>query len=123
MRRFIEEALMSAVSGDSAPGFDAASAAVPAPPSVWDDHAIGTQAAQPLGAPLDLSEDDARRLALEAFDFQNRPAEPALDADDDGFQALGHVGDPVDISDEDAAQIAREALMFDMPLLGRTEDG
>ncbi len=116
MRRFIEEALADAISKDNSILLE--STDVPSTessqPSVWEDQYIGAQANQPLGAPLDLSENEARRVALEAFDFQNDSAGQSVDAKRERLEirAQGRVGDPVNLSDEDAAQIAREALTF-----------
>ena len=35
--------------------------------TVWDDEYLGMQAGQPVGTPIELSEDEAKRIALEAF--------------------------------------------------------
>ena len=127
MRRFIEEALANAISGDNALGMDSPDATPlkSLRPSVWEDQYIGAQANQPLGAPLDLSEGEARRVALQAFDFQDDSAGPFVDdqREDLEVRARGQVGDPVNLSDEDAAQIARDALMFGTPGVGRTVNG
>ena len=112
MRRFIEDALESAVNPDSA-ALTASAGASSAPPSIWDDQYIGAQARQPLGSPLDLSEEEARRVALGAFGASIEPGEHISP----GRQRLeqrahGDVGDPVELSDEDAAMFLRDALSF-----------
>ena len=117
LRRFIEDALVNAIDGDSATsgGFlnEQESSSIK-PKTVWDDQYIDAQASQPLGSPLDLSEDEARRVALGAFESSPVPADPATRSELVHLESRsrGHVGDPVDLSDDDAAQIAREALMF-----------
>ena len=127
MRRFIEEALASAISGDNTLRVDSPDATVSKSlnPSVWDDHYIGAQAKQPLGSPLDLSEGEARRVALQAFDFQDDSAGPFADTNRESLEirARGQVGDPVNLSDEDAAQIARDSFIFGTTGVGRTVDG
>ncbi|MXY46895.1 MAG: hypothetical protein F4Y44_07910 [Chloroflexi bacterium] len=118
MRRFVEDALTNAISGNSTPLSESLDvAATPIAPSIWDDQYLRAQANQPLGAPIGLSDDEARRVALGAFDFSDN-----IDAPNHGscsnrpeFQAQGRVGDPVDFSEEDAAHWARKALMFGTP--------
>lgn len=110
MRRFIEDALELAINPNFAPATGSGDAAPAAPPSIWDDQYIDAQAKQPLGSPLALSEDEARRVALGAFgvsDYDGADNEERL-----GHREQGDVGDPVDMSDEDAAKIAREAFSF-----------
>ena len=118
MRRFIEDALADAISaGSSTPTGLAGSQSSPErrPPSIWDDQYLEAQGRQPLGSPLNLSEDEARRVALGAFEhaaeFEDRPAAPPA-PDRIQSHATGFVGDPVELSDEDAAQIARDVLSF-----------
>ena len=36
--------------------------------SVWGDTNISSQVSEPLGSPVDVSEEDARRIAREAFE-------------------------------------------------------
>ena len=118
MRRFVEDALTNAISDNFAPLSESSDvAAAPVEPSVWDDHYLSAQANQPLGAPIGLSDDEARRVALGAFDFIDNINAPTHDSDSNRpeFQAQGRVGDPVDFSDEDAAHLARAALMFGTP--------
>ena len=117
MRRFIEEALESAVNPDSAAfaaSIDAAAAPEPVPPSIWDDPYIDAQAHQPLGSPLDISEDEARRVALGAFGASIETEEPISSSRRQRLKhrAYGDVGDPIDLSDEGAAQFLRDAFSF-----------
>ena len=114
MRRFIEDALSMAISPDMTASGAPSVGASSSPPSVWDDQYIEAQARQPLGAPLDLSEEEARQVALGAFGGGLSAANPPQEA-----PAPGDLGDPLDVSDEDAAKIARESLMFGA--FGRSE--
>ena len=123
LRRFIEDALVNAIDGDDSPS--RGSGNVPeAPPTipktVWDDQYIGAQASQPLGSPLALSEDEARRVALEGFFTLNQSTGDNTSSVDEGLEIRikGQVGDPVDLSDEDAAEFARQALAFGDPTQG-----
>lgn len=36
--------------------------------SIWNESSISTQVDAPIGSPLDISEEDARRIAREAFE-------------------------------------------------------
>lgn len=119
LRRFIEDALELAIAGGAAaqaPSKTHPQAASPAQPSVWDDQYLAAQARQPLGAPVELSADEARRVALSVFQIDNAPEQPrnaprSMWADERLHrQAQQSVGDPVELSDEDAAKIARAAF-------------
>ena len=116
LRRFIEDALEAAIHGGAIgrhpPEAPTPLDATPAQPSVWDDQYIGAQARQPLGAPLELSEDEARRVALSAFDPADPPAQPISVWKQERLyrQTQRDVGAPVDLPDEDAAQLLRAAL-------------
>lgn len=119
LRRFIEDALELAIAGGAAaqaPSEIPPQAASPAQPSVWDDQYLAAQARQPLGAPVELSADEARRVALSVFQTGNAPEQPrnaprSMWADERLHrQAQQSVGDPVELSDEDAAKIARAAF-------------
>ena len=61
MREFIEMALQRALSEleEPVPG--------PSTPSVWDDEYLLTQAEQPLGSPVELTPEEAERVARAAF--------------------------------------------------------
>ena len=117
LRRFIEDALVNAIEGGASiskefPNEQEASSIKPK--TVWDDQYIGAQASQPLGSPLDLSENEARRVALEGFIILNESAGGSYGSDERhvGIKVQGRLGDPVDLSDEDAAEFARQALTF-----------
>ena len=72
-----------------------------------------------------MSEGEARRVALGAFEygteFEDMPAPPTPDRLQS--HATGYVGDPVDLSDEDAAQIARDVLSFGSRSSREARDG
>ena len=128
MRRFIEIALANAIEADGAAPVDARhpeDASLPQAPSIWDDQYLEAQARQPLGAPLVLSEEEARRVALGAFAALTDFHETSSDTEKSHLEsrARGQVGDPVQLSDEDAAEIAREALLFGMPGGEEADDG
>lgn len=117
MRRFIEEALANAISADNPALTEltgSQSSPDQRPPSIWDDQYLEAQARQPLGSPLNLSEHEARRVALGAFEYAAEFEDEPVPSVPDRIQshAMGYVGDPVELSDEDAAQIAREVLLF-----------
>ena len=59
LREFIEDALESALNGDSG---RAASAR-----SVWDDEYLDMQLRQPLGSPVELTSDEAKAIVREAL--------------------------------------------------------
>lgn len=117
MRRFIEEALAIAISENDSTQTELAGSQISPEqrtPSIWDDQYLEAQARQPLGTPLNLSEREARRVALGAFEntaeFEDLPI-PSVPGRLQSH-ATGYVGDPVELSDEDAAQIARDVLTF-----------
>ena len=117
LRRFIEDALVNAIDGDSSisrESLNEQEANPIKPRTVWDDQYIGAQASQPLGSPLDLSENEARRVALEGFISLNESAGDSHSSGEQhvGIKVQGRLGDPVDLSDEDAAEYARQALAF-----------
>lgn len=116
LRRFIEDALEAAIQGGAIARTPSEAPtpleAPPPPPSVWEDQYIGAQARQPLGAPLELSEDEARRVALSAFDDPEPPVQSVSVWEQERLyrQTQRDVGAPVDLPDEDAAQLLRAAL-------------
>ena len=128
MRRFIEIALANAIEADGAAPMEVwypEDTSPPQAPSIWDDQYLEAQARQPLGAPLVLSGEEARRVALGAFasptDFNETSSDTGKSRLDSRMR--GQVGDPVQLSDEDAADIAREALLFGMPGGEEASDG
>ena len=120
LRRFIEDALELAIAGGTVAQAVAETqpqAAPAAQPSVWDDQYLAAQARQPLGAPVELSADEARRVALSVFQTGNEPEQAQRNSRrsmwaEEGLQrqAREAVGAPVELSDEDAAKIARAAF-------------
>ena len=117
LRRFIEDALVSAIDGDGSIAkeiLNEQEASSIGPNTVWEDQYIGAQASQPLGSPLDLSEDEARRVALEGFIVLGESASESYSSGDQGvgIRVHGQLGDPVDLSDDDAAEFARQTLAF-----------
>lgn len=59
LREFIEDALESALDGESGRAGN--------PRSVWDDEYLGMQLRQPLGAPVELTSDEAKAIVREAL--------------------------------------------------------
>ena len=64
MREYLERALELALGGEShqSPAADPS-----ASPSVWEDEYIGMQARQPVGSPVELSEDEASAIVRRSF--------------------------------------------------------
>lgn len=68
LRRFLEDALELALTGQAA-------SSAPAPfgggasrqPSIWEDEYVRMQSQQPVGSPVELSEDEAKQLIRESF--------------------------------------------------------
>ena len=77
LREFIELALentLSETSSKSSPQ-----------PSVWDDEYLNMQAQQPIGAPIELTEEEAQRVAKAIFASTESASENGLTpADEDG---------------------------------------
>ena len=59
LREFVEHALELALTGQSK--------AAPVAPSIWDDEYIGMQTRQPLGSPVELTREEAGRVARSGF--------------------------------------------------------
>ena len=64
LREFLEQALELALGQTLQPQEPEATME----PSVWEDEYIAMQANQPLGAPVELTEDEAAAIARGAFD-------------------------------------------------------
>ena len=64
MREYLERALELALGGEP----EQSPAKEPSgTPSVWEDEYIGMQARQPLGSPVELSEDEATAIVRGSF--------------------------------------------------------
>ena len=59
LREFIEDALESALNGETSPSEVAR--------SIWDDEYLGMQLRQPLGSPVELTSDEAKAIVREAI--------------------------------------------------------
>jgi len=64
MREYLERALELALGGE-APQSTVSDAS--APSSVWEDEYIGMQARQPVGSPVELSDDEASAIVRGSF--------------------------------------------------------
>lgn len=117
MKRFIEVALTQAINSDSDEHtpleVSTTSQVAPKPTSIWDDQYIAMQVRQPLGAPLKLSADEAKNVALNAFrTLAPTPESPSIWAHEHLYhQTQTPVGSPVRLTEDDAASIARTAFL------------
>ena len=62
LREFVELALDLTLSGQVV-----SEAEERKEPSVWDDEYLGMQAEQPVGSPVELTKEEAKRVAMDAF--------------------------------------------------------
>ena len=62
LREFVELALDLTLSGQMV-----SEAEERKEPSVWDDEYLGMQAEQPVGSPVELTKEEAKRVAMAAF--------------------------------------------------------
>ena len=62
LREFVELALDLTLSGQLV-----SEAEERKEPSVWDDEYLGMQAEQPVGSPVELTKEEAKRVAMAAF--------------------------------------------------------
>ena len=62
LREFVELALDLTLSGQVV-----SEAEERKEPSVWDDEYLGMQAEQPVGSPVELTKEEAKRVAMAAF--------------------------------------------------------
>ena len=67
LRELIEMALARMLTGEGAEAVE--SPAAPPRPSIWDDEYIGMQARQPIGSPVELTREEAARIALGDVSF------------------------------------------------------
>ena len=65
MREILEKSLLMYLGSDM--GVIESDSASTSSSTVWDDEYLGLQAGHPVGTPIALSEDEAKRIALEAF--------------------------------------------------------
>ena len=65
MREILEKSLLMYLGSDM--GVIESDSASTSSSTVGDDEYLGMQAGQPVGKPIELSEDEAKRIALEAF--------------------------------------------------------
>ncbi len=49
-------------------------------PSVWDDEYLGMQAEQPVGSPVELTKEEAKRVAMAAFGASPTDDAPLVEA-------------------------------------------
>ena len=64
MREYLERALELALGAET---HQSPVSEPSAPPSVWEDEYIGMQASQPVGSPVELSEDEASAIVRGSF--------------------------------------------------------
>ena len=69
LREFIERALELALAGK-------ADSLQKADPSTWDDDYLRIQAQQPLGSPVELTKEEAKRVAKASFGLEAAPGAP-----------------------------------------------
>lgn len=71
LRRFLEDALELALTGQGGSGGSSGStpleSGVSRQPSIWEDEYVRMQSQQPVGSPVDVSEDEAKQLIRESF--------------------------------------------------------
>ncbi len=69
MKRFIEQALLLALSGqgDLQQPQGGSTITPLSPPSIWDDEYLRMQASQPVGSPVELSEEEAAEIVRASF--------------------------------------------------------
>ena len=65
MREILEKSLLMYLGSDM--GVIESDSASTSSSTVWEAESLGMQAGQPVGTPIELSEDEAKRIALEAF--------------------------------------------------------
>ena len=74
LREFVELALDLTLSGQVV-----AEAEERKEPSVWDDEYLGMQAEQPVGSPVELTKEEAKRVAMAAFGASPAIAAPSVE--------------------------------------------
>jgi hypothetical protein len=74
LREFVELALDLTLSGQVV-----SEAEERKEPSVWDDEYLGMQAEQPVGSPVELTKEEAKRVAMAAFGASPSAAAPSVE--------------------------------------------
>ena len=74
LREFVELALDLTLSGQVV-----SEAEERKEPSVWDDEYLGMQAEQPVGSPVELTKEEAKRVAMAAFGASPSDGAPSLE--------------------------------------------
>ena len=64
LRELIEMALESALAGEGRPVQQVGQSSPRPRPSIWDDEYVKMQAQQPIGSPVELTKEEAARVAL-----------------------------------------------------------
>tara|TARA_B100000809_G_C14783390_1_gene403813 strand:- start:287 stop:610 length:324 start_codon:yes stop_codon:yes gene_type:complete len=68
LRKFLEEALELALTGEGRAASSTEIENSPSrQPSIWEDEYVRMQSQQPVGSPVELSEDEAKRLIRQSF--------------------------------------------------------
>ena len=73
LREFVELALDLTLSGQVV-----SEAEERKEPSVWDDEYLGMQAEQPVGSPVELTKEEAKRVAMAAFGASPSDGAPSV---------------------------------------------
>ena len=74
LREFVELALDLTLSGQVV-----SEAEERKEPSVWDDEYLGMQAEQPVGSPVELTKEEAKRVAMAAFGASPSDGAPSVE--------------------------------------------
>ena len=74
LREFVELALDLTLSGQVV-----SEAEERKEPSVWDDEYLGMQAEQPVGSPVELTKEEAKRVAMAAFGASPSDGGPSVE--------------------------------------------
>ncbi len=74
LREFVELALDLTLSGQVV-----SEAEERKEPSVWDDEYLGMQAEQPVGSPVELTKEEAKRVAMDAFGASPSDGAPSVE--------------------------------------------
>ena len=77
LRRLVEMGLELALAGDDSQSSEPSEpSSTQTPPTIWDDEYLGMQAEQPLGSPVELTEEETDRVVRASFGVEpERPAQ------------------------------------------------